>query len=568
MPQSDININRSSAVPKDTAGRIVFIADAGEDFFFFIPHNNDKTVQRTLEGSMWFAKETADYGSAYRAYATLEALEWLRDTLGTLMLSKNVNAWLKAKTVIVPIAPIEGLPLFDYQREAIGFLWRKPRAMLSLSPGLGKTIVSLTAASLLPKLQRVLIICPASLLYMWQSEINKWKDGLPRNSVSYIWHGKPSKYPQIKKEDENTCIFVISNPETVSRNMDTFISERFQLMILDESIYYKNRKSLRTKAMNNLAKFVPMVWQLTGSPANRMLDDLWSQFHMLYPQGNKSYWRFAEEYCVVIPGSFAKTITANKRGAEQKIKHRFRDIYFSRSQEDVTDIPDWIMEEIDIPMTPYQQTAYEEIEKEFLTELYDENDNQTIISVNNHLSKVLRLIQLASNPMLLNGKNDSGKWNAFPELLKMYPPPFIIWTSFIHSAKGLCELAIKEGLVSQFMLGETMPSERQAIVDRFQKGRLDCIVLGQQVGSYGLTLTRARTAFYPERTYNGDYFQSLYRIRRIGTTISPNVVHMRSVFSDGSSTIDHLVHSLLDYRVEMIQQLTVGMLLNALHQYK
>ena len=170
--------------------------------------------------------------------------------------------------------------------------------------------------------------------------------------------------------------------------------------------------------------------------------------------------------------------------------------------------------------------------------------------------------------MLLDGKDTSGKWEALPELLPLYPAPYIIWTSFVKTAKSLAMKMSQKGLVTAFMVGETLSEDRQSIVDHFQAGKIDCLDLGQAVGSFGLTLTTGRTAFYPERNYARSYFQSLYRVRRIGTTHSPNIVHMRSVYSDGTCTIDHLVHSMLDYRVGMVQKLTIGMVLDNLYEHK
>jgi hypothetical protein len=253
-------------------------------------------------------------------------------------------------------------------------------------------------------------------------------------------------------------------------------------------------------------------------------------------------------------------VAANQLHTEEKIKRRFRDIYFARSQEEVLDIPDWLFVDMDIAMTPQQEKHYNDLAIWLRSEFINEEDQHRIVSVDSHLAKVIRLIQSASNPLLLDGKNTSGKWEALPELFLQYDPPYVIWTSFIKTNHAFVEKIRNLGLKVDFMLGETKTSDRQDVVDKFQAGKLDAIVLGQAVGSFGHTLTAARTAFYPERNFDGSYFQSLYRVRRIGTTISPNIVHMRSVYSDGSSTIDHLVHSMLDYRVGMIQKLTVGMI--------
>ena len=87
---------------------------------------------------------------------------------------------------------------------------------------------------------------------------------------------------------------------------------------------------------------------------------------------------------------------------------------------------------------------------------------------------------------------------------------------------------------------------------------MDVLILNNQVGKFGFTLTKARTSFFVERGYDDSYFQCLHRNRRIGTTQSPVVVNMRSCTGSGGRTIDHVVHDALDYRNTMIRKITVG----------
>jgi SNF2 family DNA or RNA helicase len=511
---------------------------------------------------MWFKIFNQDLGNVYRASTSLEAIYWLRDNLGQLSLSPLVNKWRKSVSTVSAIPVIQNLPLFDFQREAVGFLLDRPRSMLSLSPGLGKTISSITAADQqYPNIKRILVVAPLSLLYMWKSEIEKWGSSLIDYKI-IIHHGKKSTLDDAFPIRKGQVVWVITNPDTVLRSVPTLLSKKFDLLILDESILYKSRDSKRTKSMKNLAKGIPRVWELTGAPANRMLDDLWSQFNILNPKAYSSYWRFAQEYCMVNPTTWGNQVIANKKDAEQIIKERFKDIYFARDQTEVLNIPEWIFEEIDIPMTIKQEKAYHEMSNLLKTTLInEETGDKTVVTVTNHLAKVVRLIQLASNPMLLGGDNESGKWDALPELMGIYPGPWLVWTSFTRTAYYLEEMLSR--LVDQRVgkiIGDTPMEDRNNIVRRFQAGEEKILILNMQTGSFGHTLTAARTSFYPERNYDSNYFQSLYRFRRIGTTQSPNVVHLRSVYKDGSPTIDNLVHSLLDYRVGMIKNLTTGML--------
>lgn len=547
-------------------GRITFLPETAQDFLFFVPKKVNPSL-KLLEGSMWFIVNNPTLGLCYRAATSLEALHWLRDTLGPLLLSPEVNRWRRDVSTVHPIPPIQNLPLYPFQQEAIGFLTQRPRAMLSLSPGLGKTICSITAANLSKDIRKILVVAPLSLLYMWKSEIEKWDDLLPRKAKVVIYHGKKATLEEADQPlEENEMLWVIPNPETAIKVIPTLLTKRFNLLILDESILYKSRNSQRTKGIARLSKGIPLVWELTGAPANKMLDDLWSQFNLLNPKAYSSYWRFAHEYCMVNPTPWGNQVIANKLDAEDRIKKRFQDIYFARSQSEVLNIPEWIFEEIDIPMKAKQQRAYDEMAVDLSTTLNQEDENgeitaSTKITVDNHLAKVVRLIQLASNPMLLDGSNESGKWDALPELMQIYPGPWLVWVSFTRTAYYLEEFLART--VDQRIgkiIGATDTQERSNWIRKFQEGDCKILILNMQTGSFGHTLTAARTAFYPERNYDSNYFQSLHRFRRIGTTESPNVVHLRSVYQSGSPTIDHLVHSLLDYRVGMIKDLTTGML--------
>jgi len=541
-------------------GRIIFLPETAQDFLFFIPRVKNPTL-KLLEGSMWFKIINAKYGECYRAATSLEALYWLRENLGQLSLAGDVARWRKQVSEVVPINKIDVLPLFDFQLDAVGFLLARKRSMLSLSPGLGKTLCSITASSLrYTEIKRVLVVAPLSLLYMWKSELEKWGFSFIDYNI-IIYHGKKASLDEVKDKPRQMT-WVITNPETATRAIPTLIAKKFDLLILDESILYKSRNSQRTKGIKRLSKDIPRVWELTGAPANRMIDDIWSQFNILNPKAYSSYWRFALEYCMVNPTTWGNQVIANKLGSEEKIKQRFQDIYFARSQSEVLDIPEWLFTEIDIPMTARQEKAYHDMAMFLRTTLdHEDSDDKQIITVTNHLSKVVRLIQLASNPVLLDGDHESGKWDALPELMEIYPGPWLVWTSFTRTAYYLAEMLGRK--VDQrvgMIIGDTPAEDRNTHIQRFQAGQEKILILNMQTGSFGHTLTAARTAFYPERNYDSNYSQSLYRFRRIGTTESPNVVHMRSVYRDGSPTIDHLVHSLLDYRLGMINNLTTGML--------
>jgi hypothetical protein len=532
----------------------------------FKPERASDPRLRLLKDQGWY--EVRKHEDTWWSPATLEAFNTLYESGLEFETSVNATKWLEDRTTFPALEFPQDCPLFDYQRDGVAFLSKRNRAMLSLSPGLGKTLTSAYAASLREDVHCVLLVCPASLLYYWQAELGKWADKLAKKPITVIWHKEVTKIQELPAEGEQ--LWVITNPETAVRYSDlTYTSVsgvNFDLLVVDESIMYKHRESKRSGVIKDIARDIPKVWLLTGAPATRYLDDMWHQLHILNQRGYSSYWRFARMYCIVEETQWATTVVANRRGAEKNLKENLQDIYFARNQEEVADIPDWLFDDIDIAMTPKQQEIYDKLRKDLLIHLEGEPDGG-VLKVQSHISLMLRTLQVLSNPVLVGAANTSGKWAALDELMYIYPGPYIVWVNFVRTGELLLS-----ALSSRFQAPESValvngstPMElRNERVEELQAGKLQCIILNSTVGKFGFNLTKARTAFFVERMYDDSYFQCLYRNRRIGTTQSPNIINMRSVTTKGRRTLDHAVHDTLDYRTGMIRTLTIGDIRKAL----
>jgi SNF2 family DNA or RNA helicase len=256
------------------------------------------------------------------------------------------------------------------------------------------------------------------------------------------------------------------------------------------------------------------------------------------------------------------SVTGNQPDAFARIKNNLRDIFWSVPLEDVADVPEWTFEDIEVDLQGEQLRLYNEMELTFRAEL-PEGD---VLLAPNVLAQLLRLVQIASNPVLIDPRVDMGaKWKACMETLEYVSTPAIVWTSFITTAERMTELIRKSGRRVATLTGKTPQDDRQNIVDKFQGGDLDIIVAHPGVGKFGFTLTAGRTSIYLERGYNGDdYYQSLYRIRRIGTTVSPSIVHMiASRPNSDDPTIDRVIARILKYRMDSSRQLTSGLIREA-----
>lgn len=520
----------------------------------FRPFNpNDPRITYLNKNTSWHL--VRGHKDVLHATATLENFYVLSESQVKFQPTQRLEKWIAESAQLVTTADgqLAKSKLFDWQQDGAKFLYSRDRAMLSLSPGLGKTLTSAFAAGL-RNFHSVLVVCPASLLFYWKGELEKWKNEFSHHPTIEIWHRKIGDWQGF---DDYRTFWAITNPETAAKYQKELGAMPFDCMICDESIMYKHRESQRSQAVKDLAQNFETVWFLTGAPATKNLDDMWHQFHILKPQGYPSYWRFARKYCLVLDDDWGSKVVANAPSGEKEIKKNFADIYFSRTQDDVADIPDWIMEDIDIPMHPAQDNAYETLREELYIRLESVDPNQ-IITVGNHLALMIRSVQVASNPFLVGGVDSAGKWDALPELMNVYPGPYIVWVNFIETGNLLRDKFGSMGMNVALANGSTKMEDRNLMVDAFQREELDALILNNQVGKFGFTLTKARTAFFVERMYDDSYFQCLHRNRRIGTTQSPIIVNMRSVTLSGGETIDHLIHSTLDYRVGMIKRVTAA----------
>lgn len=169
----------------------------------------------------------------------------------------------------------------DYQKYAIHRII-EPDAYgvryvaLFLEPGLGKTVITLTAINELMfdrfEIRKVLVVAPLRVAEdTWSRECEKW---------SHLKHLRISKVlgslnKRLKALNTDADIYII-NRENVEwlHNLGT---HEFDMLVIDELSSFKNQNSKRFKAMNEMRKPIKNVVGLTGTPTPNGLVDLWSQ---------------------------------------------------------------------------------------------------------------------------------------------------------------------------------------------------------------------------------------------------------------------------------------------------
>ena len=234
--------------------------------------------------------------------------------------------------------------LFPYQVEGATFLASRGRALLADDMGLGKTLQAITAASWLVEnegVQRVLVLCPASLKHQWAREIQKFTG----HSVQIIQGNAESRMVQYRAD----ALFFIINYELVLRDL-TLISETLKpdLMVLDEAQRIKN---WRTKLASTV-KLIPSryVFVLSGTPLENRLEDLYSLLQVVDARVLGPLWRCLLDFHIT--DERGKVIGYRNLS---ELRRRIASVMLRRNRSLVSDqLPDRTEVTLDIPMTDVQ----------------------------------------------------------------------------------------------------------------------------------------------------------------------------------------------------------------------
>ncbi len=182
--------------------------------------------------------------------------------------------------------------LYPYQVSGTAFLAGTGRALLADDMGLGKTIQAISAATWLKHhegVEKILVICPASLKQQWAREIAKFTD-----LQSQIIGGPPDKRRVQYRRQVN---FFILNYELILRDFSVINKNlRPDLIIMDEAQRIKN---WRTKIASAI-KLIPSryAFVLTGTPLENKLEDLYSLMQVVDPGILGPLWRYMVDFHV------------------------------------------------------------------------------------------------------------------------------------------------------------------------------------------------------------------------------------------------------------------------------
>lgn len=409
---------------------------------------------------------------------------------------------------------------FKYQAEAFQAIKDLEYSAIFHEQGLGKTkiAIDLLLYWLTNKdIDTVMIVTKKQLVKNWQDEFSFHTYLIPRVLSS-------NKVDNFYVLNSPTKV-IITNFETLSTDKERiklFLKCRNVAIIIDESTKLKNPDSQLTKNFFELSSFFKIKTIMTGTPVANRPYDLWAQIYFL-DQGKSLGSDFNDFKSKTDLSNNLSDNMETRKSFENTVSSIFEkiDTFSIRETKKTAGIvlPQKIYQTIYASFSPMQHTMYNTVIKNLMVELV--RDGKVFIDDDSvALKRLLRLLQIASNPLLIDDsyQEKSGKEIELKKLLDTIisrGEKCIVWSSFIENIDYYSKQFKQYN--PRKIHGAMNIEDRNRSVDLFKNDN-DCKVLfaTPQAAKEGLTLTVANNVIFYDRGFNlDDYLQAQDRIHRI-----------------------------------------------------
>jgi superfamily II DNA or RNA helicase len=401
---------------------------------------------------------------------------------------------------------------FPYQLPMIDHLIENDRAALFVSPGKGKTVVTLTALDALATIgdfKAALIVAPLRVCSItWPAQVERWA----HTRWMRVAHLRTAA--GLKAWHEGSADIYLINSELLPNRLPLMFPKRkdftcpVDTLVIDELSLAKNPQSKRFKALHKHLAAIDRRWGLTGTPIPNNYLDLFMQVKML-DDGSRlgrtfTAYRDAYFYAADYMGYTYKLVTGSKEAIDGKLA----DLALVMVG-DPTDLPASSVIDIPAVMPAEARKQYKTLEKEMLAEIEDGEITAPSAGV-----LVNKLLQLTSGAVYDADRNvlpvHTAKISALRSVLDRHQgEPVLVLCAFKHESARVLD-AIR---------GARMFDERN--LDDWKAGKIPVWVADPRSLSHGIDglQVSCRIAIWVSLTYSHEtYVQTNARLIRTGQT--------------------------------------------------
>lgn len=431
--------------------------------------------------------------------------------------------------------------LRDYQ--VYGYQWMKTLAfyrfggILADDMGLGKTLQSIAfIVSVLPEIrerkQPALVIAPASLMYNWMNELDKFAPEVH----AIIADGMKSERTTALHNAERVDVVITSYP-LLRRDIAHYARKSFHTVILDEAQTFKNYATQTAQAVKAID--AEYRFALTGTPVENKMEELWTIFDAVFPQ--------------LFPGRKAFNDLSR-----ETVARRIRPFLLRRLKSDVLkELPDKIETLQASELLSEQKKLYAaylaKLQHETLKHLNEKGFQKNRIKI---LAGLTRLRQICCHPALFveDYEGSSAKFEQLMEIVeecRNAGKRMLIFSQFTAMLGLIGRELGNQGVPYFYLDGQTPAAERVALCSRFNEGEKDLFLVSLKAGGTGLNLTGADTVILYDLWWNPAVEQQAAdRAHRIG---QKKIVQVIRLVAQG--TVEDKMYELQQKKKDLIDEI-------------
>lgn len=405
------------------------------------------------------------------------------------------------------------VPLYPYQAEGALFAVRAGRVLIGDEMGLGKTIQAIAAAEILARhfgVSRVLVICPTSLKYQWQSEIARFSG----RDARVLTGGRANRQKEYAADD----FCKITNYEKLKADLDLIAEWEPELVIVDEAQRVKNWNTIAARALKRIDS--PYAVVLTGTPLENKLEELISIVQFVDQHRLGPTWKLLHQHQVKDDAGRVTGYT----GLE-KIGQTLAPIMIRRRKAEVLQqLPGRTDQNLLVPMTEPQMVYHNE-NAEIVTRIVQRWRKMKFLSDQDQrrLTCALQNMRMSCNSTyLLDQESDHGVKAdelaaLFDELFVQPDAKAVVFSQWTRSHEIVIRRLDARGIGYVSFHGGVPSEKRPALIERFRDDPECRVFLSTDAGSTGLNLQHASTLVNMDLPWNPAILeQRIARIHRMG----------------------------------------------------
>jgi len=441
-------------------------------------------------------------------------------------------------------------PLLPYQREGMMHLAFGERALLADEMGLGKTVQAIAACELLARrkgVERVLVVCPASLKAEWEEQIARFTDR-PARSVFGPRAARLEAY-------RAPPFFTIVNYEQVLSDAGAINQQLApDIVILDEAQRIKNWHTKTGREVKSLRSTYAFV--LTGTPVENRIDELYSIVQFLDPELVGPLFRFNRSFY---------ELDERGRPVEYRnlaeLRRRVEPVLLRRRKSDVeTELPGRSVKTYFVPMAPEQAARYEDYRAPVARLVAIARRRPLLPAEFDRLQMLLACMRMVCDtPAILDPEcrvcpKLEELEGILGDLLREPDRKIIVFSEWERMLAMVRELAGELGVEAAWHTGSVPQARRREEINRFKHDPNCRLFLSTDSGSVGLNLQAASAVVNIDLPWNPAKLEQ--RIARAWRKYQTRSVTVINLVTEGS--IEHAILHLLNVKQRLADGLLDG----------